>query len=121
MSGAYLQLPWTSLDSMSALCHCKQRNHKQNVQKRSKTKTAKETLAGVVQELKQKVQHKLVQSIWILAFFQCSSNIHTFSIASLNRNLWIVNNVIFVSKDIETRCSQKINGLFFLGILFSIS
>lgn len=116
MNGAYPQLPWTSLDSMSALCLYKQWNHKQNVQKQSKTKTAKETLAGVVQDLKQKVQHKLVQSIWILAFFQCSSNIHTSSIESLNRNLWIVNNVIFVSKDIETRCSQKINGLFFLGI-----
>lgn len=114
MNGAYPQLPWTSLDSMSALCHCKQWNHKQNVQKQSKTKTASETLAGVVQELI--AQHKLVQSIWILAFFQCSSNIHTSSITSLNRNLWIVNNVIFVSKDIETRCSQKINDLFFLGI-----
>ena len=54
MNGAYPQLPWTSLDSMSALCHCKQWNHKPNAQKQSNSKTAKETLAGVVQELKQK-------------------------------------------------------------------
>lgn len=53
MNGAYPQLPWISLDSMSAMCHCKQRNHKQNVQKQREAKTEKGTLSGTVHELKQ--------------------------------------------------------------------